>query len=1120
MTPPRPARTQPPRRRPTGRRLTAAMAGAAVALAGPIAVLPTASAQPAGPTENSQAEPANEDGVLNDLIISEYIEGTSNNKAIELYNGTQAEIDLADYRLLQYNNAATSPTNTISLVGDLGPGEVHVVTHTQWALDFEPDQRAGGLNFNGNDALVLQRGSTIVDSFGRVGEDPGAPGWGDPPVTMDRTLVRLPDVCAGDTLVDDEFDPHAEYEVFPVNTITDLGSHATTCEPGEGPVDPDPDPPVGECGDETTAIGAVQGTESAPAMLGDVVSVEGVVTSLFTAPEANNGFFVQDEGDDDPLTSDGIFVLTGAEVAVGDHVRVTGLVENTAGLGRINTATDDAVSVCESGLDLPDPVELELPLSDQEQWSHESMHVAFPEDLTILEYFNYARFGEMALGTDRQYQPTHLFEPGSDEAVAELEANLANRITLDDGSGFQNPSFLRHPDGTAFTLENTFRGGDLVTGVTGVLDYRFNLWRIQPTAPAVHTVVNERPLDVPDVGGDTTIVAFNVLNYFTTFGSRGAENQEEFDRQEAKIVSALAEIDGDIVGLIEIENNDDVAVAALTDALNEELGSEVYSYLATGDVGTDAITTALIYKHDEVTPVGDFALLDESVDERFLDHRNRPVLTQTFQRLVDGEPAGEPITVANNHLKSKGSGCESDGDPEDPNGQANCNGVRTQAAEAMVDWLATDPTDSGADNVVIIGDLNSYAQEDPIAALADGGYVDLLWDNVGPDVYTYVFDGQLGYLDYALASADANELVTGAASWYINTDEPAVLDYTTRFKPPSQQELWEDNPFRSSDHDPVIVGLALGEETDPVDPVEPAVRISGGTRFDTAAEVAKEIGPSDVVYLGGSTDFPDVLAAGAPAARDGSPILITRPGTLHPAAARALIDAEPSTVYVVGGSAVVSDEVLADVRELTGAEVTRLAGPNRYATAAEIARQRYVADDVETVYVASGLDFADALASAPLAGAESSPLLLTRGGALPPETTEVLSDLSPERIVIVGGEGRVSDDVLLELREYAPSVTRLAGADRFETAARIAAQLPASDRVVVVNAFGFADAAAAAPLAGHLDAPVLVTRPEELPLPTESAIVARSPEQAVVLGGTGVVADAVVTQIEAIITGG
>jgi predicted extracellular nuclease len=328
------------------------------------------------------------------------------------------------------------------------------------------------------------------------------------------------------------------------------------------------------------------------------------------------------------------------------------------------------------------------------------------------------------------------------------------------------------------------------------------------------------------VGGSLTVASFNVLNYFTTIDDgtndicgpeenqecRGADSSEEFTRQRTKIIAALAEMDADVVGLIEIENHPaDVPTDDLVSGLNDMLGAGTYAYIPTGAIGSDAIRVALIYKSGTVAPVGAYAILDSDVDARFDDSLNRPVLAQAFEETA----TGGTFSVAVNHLKSKGSACgPGDDDPQ----QGNCNGTRTAAAEAMVDWLAGDPTASGDLDYLIMGDLNAYDKEDPIDVLragADGSpvtsddFTDLVEAHSGELAYSYLFDGQLGYLDHALAGATIASQVTGATVWHINADEPDILDYDTTFKQNAQDALYEPNAYRSSDHDPVIVGLDL-----------------------------------------------------------------------------------------------------------------------------------------------------------------------------------------------------------------------------------------------------------------------------------------------------------------------
>jgi predicted extracellular nuclease len=574
------------------------------------------------------------------------------------------------------------------------------------------------------------------------------------------------------------------------------------------PVEP---PPVeAGCDLESVTIASVQGTGAASPKAGQTVLIKGTVVGDFQTG-GFAGYFVQDAGDGDPATSDGVFVYEpgGIDVSVGDVVSVAGVVKEFEGLTEIDAAD---VEVCPDEVALPAPVEFRLPATPEEREALEGMYVTLPQDLTILEYFEFGRFGTIDVGLTRQSTPTAKYLPTDPRAAQLAAANLAERVTIDDGRSSSNPDPAIHPNGAEFTLANSFRGGDLVTDVTGVFDQRFGTYAIQPTAGAEYTPVNLRP-EVPEVGGDLVVSSFNVLNYFTTLDdpdtdedddrARGANTVAEFERQEAKIVAALAEIDADVFGLIEIENNEDSeALATLTKALNDHLGADVYDYIATDKIGTDVITTALMYKPASVTPVGEFQLMNQSEDARWLDTRNRPGLTQTFE-----DADGGRFTVVVNHLKSKGSACT--GELEDPL-QGNCNIVRTQAAEALADWLATDPT--GQDTVgreLIIGDLNAYDKEDPITALTDAGYTDLILKHQGEDAYSYVFDGQTGYLDHALAGPELVADVRGASPWNINADEPSLIDYDMSFKQPRQDALYAPDPYRSSDHDPVIVGLDL-----------------------------------------------------------------------------------------------------------------------------------------------------------------------------------------------------------------------------------------------------------------------------------------------------------------------
>ena len=602
-------------------------------------------------------------------------------------------------------------------------------------------------------------------------------------------------------------------------------------------------------------IHEVQGDGAESPLVGALVVVEGIVVGDFQddvgANGDLNGFFVQEEdadADSNPLTSEGIFVFDGSsppvDVAIGDSVRVEGNVSEFFGKTQISRTAD--VVVQSNGNSLPTAASLTLPVTSVDDFeAFEGMRVTFPQPLVIAEYFNFDRFGEIVLSSERRLTPTAEVEPGPDAIQAAAEA-LLDRITLDDGRTSQNPDPAIHPNGAEFDLANLFRGGDRVQNVTGVLDYGFSLYRVQPTQGANYSSDNPRPAAPDAVGGTIKVASVNVLNYFTTIDDgfndicgplmnlecRGADDAEELTRQRDKLIAALAGVDADVVGLVEIENDTaNVALADLVAGLNDAVGAGSYDFIATGPIGTDAIRVALIYKPGSVSPVGDYAVLDSSVDGRFIDDKNRPVLAQSFM----DNAGGDIVTVAVNHLKSKGSSCDDVSDPDTGDGSGNCNLTRTAAAEALVDWLATDPTGSGTDNFLVIGDLNAYDKEDPIDALVAGGYVDLVSSFLGEAAYSFVFDGQIGYLDYALANSTLNDRVTGVSIWHINADEPDLINYDTSFKRPAQDAIYAPDAYRSSDHDPVIVGLDLCEATPP--------------QFDTLTVTPDTLWPANHKYV-------------------------------------------------------------------------------------------------------------------------------------------------------------------------------------------------------------------------------------------------------------------------------
>jgi len=748
-----------------------------------------------------------------DLIFSEYVEGSSNNKALEIQNTGSSAVDLSQYRIELYSNGNTSVQNALDLSGSLAAGDVYVIANPSAATEIMnvADTTSAVTYFNGNDVLLLKSNDQVLDRIGQLGNSDT---YGS-----NVTLVRKTDITSGDTEYDTPFDPTEQWDSYPSDTFDYLGNG----DDGGGDDDGGSDD-LAYCGDPMTLISAVQGDGDQTPMMGQNLAIEGIVVADLQASNQLSGFFVQEEDadqDGNPATSEGLFVYhSDTDVSVGDRVVVNGTADEYYSLTQLNQVS--LVDVCASNQMLPSMADLSMPFdAGQSLENVEGMRVNFEQQLTVNEVYQLGRYGEFTVSDGRRYIPTEVALPGPDaEAVAEL--NDRNKLLVEDGIRTQNPDPVIFP-APELSAYNSLRVGDTTTGLTGVINYAFGAYKLIPTETPQFEGSNPRTMAPEDsIDGELRIASFNVLNYFNGDGlgggfptDRGADTPYELERQQTKLIAALTELDADVVGLMEIENDGfgpNSAIAQLVDALNAtQAEDDVYDYVSTGGagIGTDAIAVGLIYRPAQVAPVNAAQVLssansplDENGEPLFNDDKNRPALTQSFEHL----DSGDRFTVVVNHLKSKGSSCEDLGDPTDPNGQGNCNGIRTDAAHAIGQWLTTNPTGVDDADVLVMGDLNAYSMEDPIRALAEYGYESVKHEGA----HSYVYDGESGNLDHALASDSLAEKVVLVQDWHINTDEPLALDYNTEYKSDAQVEsFYAPTPYRSSDHDPVILDLKL-----------------------------------------------------------------------------------------------------------------------------------------------------------------------------------------------------------------------------------------------------------------------------------------------------------------------
>ncbi len=600
---------------------------------------------------------------------------------------------------------------------------------------------------------------------------------------------------------------------------------------------PDPDGP-GPCSEGATAIFTIQGTSGTSPLAGEVHTIEGVVIADFQRSEELNGFFVQEEAHDadgDPATSDAIFVFEGPselELQVADLVRVTGTVQEFSGQTQITDVT--TVLLCASGVELPEETAILFPLPEGERdlEALEGMRVVLPQTMSVTGTFELGRYGEVLVsrseGEPFQFQGTEREAPGSAALRERDSRNLRSRIVIDDASTRRSPDPV--PILGAFDPKTLRRGDTTDQPLRGVVANFFDSYRLEPTSRPSLVRARPRPESPPEVGGDLRVASFNLFNYFATLddglggddgGPRGADSANELARQERKLVAALCALDADIVALQELENTGDrgseSAIATLVAALDPQCPG--YRWVDTGTtgqlgvIGADAITVGLLYRSAVVEPVGGPALLESGS----FDGLSRPPVAQTFRSRA--RPDAPALTVVANHFKSKGCTGAEEADLDQGDGQACFNHTRVASAREMIAWLATDPTGSGSSDLLVMGDFNAYTEEDPIRTLESSGLVNLVRREVDePERYSYVYGGMAGLIDHAFASPGLAERVSGVGIWHINADEPRVLDYNDSVQDPGDSSseanpddsLYIPDPFRSSDHDPVIVGIRWG----------------------------------------------------------------------------------------------------------------------------------------------------------------------------------------------------------------------------------------------------------------------------------------------------------------------
>jgi predicted extracellular nuclease len=904
--------------RTVGRTLLCATA-AATLLAAPLVTVSAVTANPAG----------------TGLVIEEaYVKGGSANqpfanKFVEIGNPTDAAVDLSGWSLQYRSPTGTGAASVGALAGSVPAHGTYLAqlssNGTNATEDLPTPDVTLGLNPGGSGGVLVLSDSTapLTLPAGSVTATTGTAGVVDlfgygTATTFEgarlqgTTANSVPDAFVRQGTADTDSNA-ADFSL--TTDPTPRNAKGETATPiGTTPTDPtDPTDPGTPVPAEAVTIAQLQGTTDTSPYAGKTVVTSGVVTAVY-ATGGFNGYTIQTPGTGGALdltahaASDAVFVYsstTAGLVQTGDHVQLTGAVSEFNGLTELTVQNASALTKLTGAVAAPQPAAVAFPATDAQRESLESMLVAPQGAYTVADNYTTNQYGEVVLasGTKRLVQPTEVGRPGSTEAKQAAADNAARSVTLDDGASTNFLTKANQGIPVSWLTQGPVTVGAAATfDAPVVLDYRNSAWKFQPTAPITGATPatdlpvafsNVRQPKPAEVGGDVKLAGFNVLNYFPTTGdqltgcsyytdrdgdpvtvnsgcdARGAAEQEDLQRQQVKIVKAINGLGADVVSLEEIENSArfglprDAAVGTLVAALNAATGSDTWAYVgspAKVPASEDVIRLALIYKKDRVQPVGESTILDDAA----FSNARQPV-ADAF-RPVGGTADDEFLVIAN-HFKSKGSGAAGDEDQGD--GQGASNKARVAQAKALVTFSGSMQQQYGTDKVFMLGDFNAYSKEDPVVVLDDAGYTDL-----GPALdsteYSYVFSGLSGSLDHVFASPAALATVTGVDIWNINSVESVGLEYS-RYNY-NVSNLYTDDVYRASDHDPILVGFDLAGDAPGDGGTTPTAPGDGGTTPPTpGGGVTSPVPPSESSLTDGHRG-----SVSAPAsARPGETITVT-----------------------------------------------------------------------------------------------------------------------------------------------------------------------------------------------------------------------------------------------------
>lgn len=737
-----------------------------------------------------------------DLFFSEYIEGSSFNKVLEIYNLTGADVDLSNYTINLFSNGNAAANASYTLSGTLAADCHYVISHASAdaaVLAIADDTNSSVINFNGDDAVTLENAGVVVDAIGQVGFDPGSE-WGSGDVTTkDHTLQRMAAIMTGDTDSGDAFDPAAEWDGLPQNTFSGLESCGSVVEPPE-----------------FHTIAEIQGAGHSSPYDGIAVTTSGIVTAV-----SSIGYYLQDPvGDSDDATSEGVFVYLGSapSVAVGDSVEVEAYVDEYTPGGSstdnlsITELTGPVTTVVSSGNAVPAAVVIgQAGRMPPTEIIDDDNFAVFDPDMDGIDFYESMEGMRVTVADAVAVAPTNQY--GETFVIADQGAAATG---LNSRSGISISPADFNPERMQLQIEGDFTGdfelasnaGEVIGDATGVVSFNYGNFEILLTEEPVGIVPSTLTAETTAIvssGALLTVASYNVENLDPVVEDISlVTDSDDIDDDvgDGKFAAIAGHIVAhlnapDIVALQEMQDSDgaqntgtvdsDVTAQTLIDAIVAASGP-VYEYvdLAPTD-GMDGgqpggnIRVGFLYNPARVT-------LDESSVQKVLDTdlSDGDAFDATRKSLYAAfEFNGETVHLINNHFSSKGGSSPLFGSVQPPvNGRIENREAQAAVINDFVDGLLLS---DAAAKVIVLGDLNEFFFESPLTVLKGEEPVLTNLNETLPveEAWSYIYEGNSQALDHTLISAALSDKVSGYDLVHVNAE---FVD-------------------QASDHDPMVLAV-------------------------------------------------------------------------------------------------------------------------------------------------------------------------------------------------------------------------------------------------------------------------------------------------------------------------